>query len=261
MLVGVDQLFAVAGRHDYWDYFRGQDAVLLRGHRALVRRHRELVLLLTRNAVLAAQVFGGLQHPARHRVVPAAGRRAAPSQPVVHLDTAAGATPAHIGGIEGDVAHAFATAGDDQVVVAAGHLQARLDHRLQARPAAAVDLHARNRHRQAGIQRHDASDRGGLAAGVAVPQDDVLHRVGRQPGSVEQPLEGRDAEVNGTEGLEHSAVAADRRPHGFTDDGLAHYCPSRSSGRADAKAPQLWLKWLLLRLLALISRLKDAGRR
>ena len=90
-----------------------------------------------------------------------------------------------------------AAAGDDEVVVAVAHLQAGLDHRLQARPAAAVDLHAGNRHRQAGVQRDHASDRGRLAARIAVPENHVLHRVGRDAGPLQQPRQRGDPEVDG----------------------------------------------------------------
>src|SRR6201999_745041 len=111
--------------------FFGEDPVLLRGHRPLVRSHREFVLLLPRDVVLPPQVFRGFQHPAGHRVVPAAGGAASAGQPVVHPHTATGTAPAHIGGVEGDVAHAFRTAGDDEIVVAGTDLQARLDNGLQ----------------------------------------------------------------------------------------------------------------------------------
>ena len=158
------------------DDLLGEDAVLLRGDRPLMRRHREFVLFLPRDAVLAAQVLGGLEHAARHRVVPPARGGAAAREPVVHLDAAAGTAPAHVGGVEGDIAHALRAAGDDEIVVAAAHLQARLDDGLQTRSAAPVDLHTGNGDRQAGVQRDHATDRRRLAVGIAVPEDHVLHR-------------------------------------------------------------------------------------
>src|SRR5262249_4233067 len=153
---------------------------------------------------------------ARHRVVATTGGGAATGQPGMHADTTTGTTPAHIGGGEGDVAHAFAAAGDDEVIVAGAHLQARLDHRLQTRTAAAVDLHAGNRHRQTGIQCHHTPNRRRLAAGIAVPENDVLHCLAGDSGSVQQTTQGGDAEVDGGLRLEHSAVPADRCAYRFT---------------------------------------------
>ncbi len=196
VLVGVDHLLATAAAHGDRNDLLGQNAVLLRGHRTLVRRHRELVLFLTRDVVLAAQVLRGLQHAAGHRVVAAAGGGASARQPVVHLHATAGTAPAHVGGIEGDVAHALRAAGNHEIVVAGMDLQARLDDRLQARAAAAVDLHAGHRHRQSGIKADDASDRRGLAVGIAVAENDILHRFGRDAGAVEQPGERGHAELN-----------------------------------------------------------------
>ena len=221
MFVGVDQLLALAGADGDGNDLLGEDAVLLRGDRPLMRRHRQLVLLLPGDRVLPAQVLCGLQHAAGHRVVAPARGGASAGQCVVHLDAGSGSAPTHIRRIEGDVAHALGTARDDEIVVAVGNLQARLDHGLQTRAAPPVDLHAWHGHRQAGVQRDDAADRGCLAARIAVAENDVLHCGGLDPGAVEQPLECRDAEVHRGQRLEHAAVAADRRAYRFTDDGLA----------------------------------------
>ena len=221
VLVGVDHLLAPAAAHGDRDDLFGQDAVLLRGHRTLVRRHRQFVLLLTRDAVLAAQILRGLQHAAGHRIVATTGGGAAARQSVVHLYAAAGTAPAHVGGVERDVAHALRAAGDDEIVVTGGDLQTCLDDRLQARSAATVYLHAGHRHRQTRIECDHASDRRRLAVGIAVPEDDILHRFGRNAGALEQPVERGDPEVDGGQRLEHSAVAADRRPNRFADHGFA----------------------------------------
>src|SRR5271155_5950116 len=118
MLVGVDQFLATAAAHGDRNDFLGQDAVLLRSHGTLVRCHRELVLLAARDAVLAAQVFRGLHHPARHRIVPTTGGATPARQPIVYPHAAAGTAPSHIGGVERHVAHAFGSAGDDEIIVA-----------------------------------------------------------------------------------------------------------------------------------------------
>ena len=103
-----------------------------------------------------------------------------------------------------------------------GNLQAGLDDGLQSRSAAAVDLHAGNRHRQAGVQRHHTTDCGCLAVGVAMSEDHVAHHLGRDSGPVEQPLQRGDREVDGGQRFEHAAIAPDRRPQGFADNNFAH---------------------------------------
>ena len=90
-----------------------------------------------------------------------------------------------------------APARDHNVVVAVGNLQCRLDDGLQSRPAAAVDLHAGNGHRQSGVQRHHAPDRGCLAAGIAVAEDDVLNGGRFDSGALQQTLQRGDPEVDG----------------------------------------------------------------
>src|SRR5438445_13026354 len=120
MLIGVDHLLALAGTHRDRNDLLGEDPVLLRGNRALVRRDRDLVRLVAGDAVLPAQVLRGLQHAARHRIVTTTGGGTAAREAVVHLDTATGATPAHVGRVERDVAHALGATGDHNVVVSVG---------------------------------------------------------------------------------------------------------------------------------------------
>src|ERR1700751_785084 len=59
-----------------------------------------------------------------------------------------------------------------------------------------------------------------------MPEDDILHRFGRDAGPLEQPGEGGNAEVDGGLRLEHSAVTTDRRANRFADHGFAsaHRC-------------------------------------
>src|ERR1700733_7791225 len=226
MLIGVDQLLASAGAHRNRNDLLGQNAILLRRHRPLVRRHREFVLLVSRDAVLPPKIFRRLQHPAGHRVMTTTGGGPSAREPVVHPHTTAGTAPAHVGGVEGDVAHALRAARDDDIAVACAHLQTRLDHRLQARPTAPVDLHTGNRHGQTGVQCDDPTDRRRLAARVAMTEDDILHQFAWDAGPFEQPGQSRNAEVDGGLRLEHPAVAADRRPNRFADHGFtrAHRC-------------------------------------
>ncbi len=222
MLVGVDDLLTSTGTHrDRHDLLR-EDAVVLRCHRPRVRVESQFVLLRAGDRVLGAQVLGGLDHAAGHRVEAAAGGGAGTDQAVVHLHPRAGAAPADIGGVERGIAHRLGAPGDDHVVVSVAHLQRGLDHGLQARPATAIDVHAGDGDGQARVECDDPADRGSLAVAVAVTEDDVPDLVGSDTRAVEQTLQCRDAEIDGGEGLEHSAVPADRGPDRFADDNFAH---------------------------------------
>ena len=75
------------------------------------------------------------------------------------------------------------------------HLHAGVEHRLQTRAAAPVDLQARHRDVEAGVERGDPSDGRGLAVGVALAEDDVVDVLGCQAGAVDQPFDDRRARV------------------------------------------------------------------
>ena len=101
VLVGVDDGVALPGRTVTGTISSANRPASLRRGGALVRAHGELVLLLARDRVLAAQVLRGLQHPAGHRVVVAAGRDPAAGQRVVQHGTPAPlGAPAHRGRVE-----------------------------------------------------------------------------------------------------------------------------------------------------------------
>jgi hypothetical protein len=76
-------------------------------------------------------------------------------------------------------------------------LQAGLNDGLQAGTTATVDLHAGDGHRQPCVQGHHTSDRGRLARGIAVAENDVLYCTGLDSGALQQTLERGDAEVDG----------------------------------------------------------------
>jgi hypothetical protein len=180
-------------------------------------------LLGAGDAVLVAQILGRLEHAARNRVVPAAGGHPAPGESVVHPNPATSSAPTHIGGVEGDVAHTLCAAGHHHVVDTGRNLHAGVDHRLQSRSAATVDLHSARRDRQSGVQGHHSAEPRRLRIGVAVPEDDVLHSHRRDPGAVKESGQRGNSEVNHAEALEHSAVAADRGSDRLTDhDGSGH---------------------------------------
>jgi hypothetical protein len=130
--------------------------------------------------------------------------------------------PAHLGGVERDVAHALGAARDHQLLPAAAHLQAGYEHRLQPGAAAPVDLHAGHRHGQARVERDDAADRGRLAVRVAVAEHHVVDGGRVEPGPLQQAAQGCLAEFRGGERLQGAAVPADRGADRFADHDLAH---------------------------------------
>ena len=144
VLVAVDAARAVLAVGDLdGDDLLGERAALVRVDRPLVGAQGELVLLLARDRVLAAEVLGRLDHPARHRVVGAAGGDAAADQAVLEHRAAGAGAPAQRGRVELGLAHALGAAGQHEVGGPGLHLHRRVDHRLQPGAAAAVDLQAR----------------------------------------------------------------------------------------------------------------------
>ena len=99
---------------------------------------------------------------------------------------------------------------------------ARVEHRLQPGAAAAVHLQARHVDREAGVERRDAAQRGGVATGVRLAEDDVVDRLGRHAGAPHQCRDHRRSQLLDRDVPEHAAEAADGGPEGLADHGLAH---------------------------------------
>ncbi len=227
VLVAVDQAFAGAPvldlhRHD----LLGEAAVLVGLDRELVRAQRELVLRFPGDPVLAAQVLGGLEHAARHGVVDAAGGHAGAHEPILEHRAARSRAPAQRDRVELRLAHALGAAGEHQVGSACLHLHTRLDHRLQPRAAAAVDLKAGHIHRQAGVERRDSSERGRLGVGVALPEQHVVDRLGRQRGSLEHGADHRRGQPRRWHVAEDPPEAPHRRPQRLADQRVSHEAPT-----------------------------------
>ena len=74
-------------------------------------------------------------------------------QAVVHASRARAATPAHVGRVVLDIAHALDAAGHDDIGRAGLHHHRGRRDRLQAAAAAAIQLHARDLDRKARLQR------------------------------------------------------------------------------------------------------------
>src|SRR5690606_38288037 len=151
---------------------------------AVVRTGRERVLLFPRDRILPAEVLGRFEHAAGNRMVLAAGSDPGPGESVVQFDPTAAHAPAHLVGVELDPAHALHTTGDDDVGDPGLHPHRGIDDRLQAGSAASVDLQTGYLHGKSGIERGDPTDRGCFAVGVALPEQDVIDLLRRNPRAV-----------------------------------------------------------------------------
>ncbi len=168
--------------------------------------------------MLAAQVLGGLEHPAGHGVVPPPGRHARAGEPVFQPRAPRPHAPAQLGGVQLDLAHALRAPRQHELGGAGLHLQAAVEHRLQGGAAAAIDLHPRNLHRQSRVQRRDAPDRGGLAVGIALSEDDVVDVLGAQSGALHYRPDHRGRERGGGHVPEHAAEASHGGAHRLAYD-------------------------------------------
>ena len=227
VLIAVDHPgAALAVGHLHGHDLLAEYARLVRGDRPLVRAEGELVLLVARNRVLAAEVLGRLDHPARHRVVDAAGGDPPADQAVLeHRATGAG-SPAQRRRVELGLAHALGAAGEHEVGGAGLNLHARLDHRLQPGAAAAVDLEAWHVDRQPRIERRHAAERGRLTVRITLTQQHVVDLVAPEARARDQLLDHGRRERRHADLPEHAAETANRRPERLADQSVAHPAPA-----------------------------------
>ena len=218
MLISVDHALAGTVGHGDRDDLLGEHATALGGDRPAVGFGRQFVLLGAGDSVLPTQVLRRLQHAAGYRVVPATSRHPTAGKTVVHPHAATARAPAHIGGVERDIAHGFHTSGDHQVVVTGRHLQTRLNDRLQSRTTTPVHLHPADRHRQSGVQGQHPADRRRFGIRIAVAHNHIVDGSRRDSGALQESGQRGDAQVHRTQRAEHPAVATDRGADRFADD-------------------------------------------
>src|SRR5215203_1866018 len=133
--------------------------------------------------------------------------------------------PPHRGRVEGRVAHRLGATGQDEVGHAGLHLHGRVQDRLQAGTAAAVDLDAGRGDRQPRVERGHPADRGRLHRGVAVAEDHVLDRLRRQTGALDERADHRRGELLDRHVPQRSTEAPDRGPQRLADDRISHGGP------------------------------------
>src|SRR5262249_2878228 len=127
-------------RHRDAHHFAIEAAFVPGGRGALVAAHRPAVGLLPGDAVLAYDRLGGFGG-ARALAIAGQGLRvgAAPVQTVVEFHVAQASTPAHVGAVVLDVAHALHAGDEHGVGHARLHLHGGVDHGLK--PGAAAPVH------------------------------------------------------------------------------------------------------------------------
>ena len=223
VLVGVDDAGGAALAHRHRHDLVGEPARVARRRGPAMAADGELVLLGARDAVVAAQVLGRLDHPAGHREVGAARGDPPAGQPVVQQHTGPAAhTPAHGGRVERRARHRLGPAREHDVRYPAPHLHRRVEDGLQARAAAAVDLQPGGGHREARVQRDDPADRGRLHRRVAVPEQDVVDGVGRDAGALDDRADDRRRQLVGRDVAQRPPEPADRGTQRLADDGVTH---------------------------------------
>ena len=225
VLVAVDDDvgLAAATRDGDRDELVGEPAGLVGGAGPLLGADRELVLLLARDVVLAAQVLGRLEHAAGDRVVLAAGGLAGADQAVHQLDAAAADAGAQAEGVVLDVGHRLDAAGDDDAAGTAGDLRRRRRGRPAGRSRSGGRAGGRVR-RCRGRRRGRRCGRwpGSRRWGSSCPGSRRRRRPRRRPVRRTSSVEGGRRQVDGGQGGECAPEATHRGAYGFTDDDVGH---------------------------------------
>ena len=138
-------------------------------------------------------------------------------------DRRSAGVPAHVRHVVLGLAHALRATGQHEVGPAGRDLHAGVQHRLETRAAASVDLQAGHRDVEARVQRRDAADRGAPRRWRTPDRRSRRRcRPDVMPVRSTSPLTTVDARVGHGHVLEHAAVTADRRAHRLADDGFRH---------------------------------------
>ena len=214
MFVGVDDDVGMPARagDGHRDELVVETSVLLGVDGACVRADRERVLRLPADPVPGPEILGGLDHAAADRVRSAAGGGTRPVEAVHQVDPALPHTGPQTERVVLDVRHRIGAAGDDEVTTARGDGRGRGQDRLQARPAATIELHAGNGLAQTGVECRDPPDGRRFTARVALAEHHVIDVVAGQPGACDQFAEQTRCQVGGG----HRGQRATHAPHGRT---------------------------------------------
>ena len=173
VLVRVEDRFSPAGFQRHCHNLGLEAALGDRVRRALMRLHRQFVLLQAGNLMAFSQVFRGLTHvDIVERVVQGGGHH------VDHAGVAHSRAPAHPRRQIASAAHAFRPAGDGDVGVTEGDRLGGGDDRLKTGAAQPVQSQGWRVLGDTGVERGDAGQVHVLRLGVDdVAEDNMLHLV------------------------------------------------------------------------------------
>ena len=208
----------------HWCDLGLQACIFLCHQRIALRAPGHLVLRLARDAEICGHVLGGFGHAVHaigllHQPVDKA-----PADGGVVDRIAAAKSAVHLGHNEGGAAHALDAAGNHQAGLARADCPRRRAHRVQARPAQAVDGGTGHLNRQAGEQRghvrHIAVVLPGL---VGAAKQYVAHSTPINPRVAgHQRLERDGTEVVGSHAAQRASVATKRGADGVANKSLFH---------------------------------------
>ena len=152
---------------------------------------------------------------------PAVTRPRASASCSMHAGAAAHA-PAHRRRVERRVGHRLGAAREHDLRRAALHLHRRVEHGLQPRAAAPVDLQPGRGDGEPRVERHDPADRGRLHRGVAVAEQHVVDGGRVESGALEQRPHDGGGQLVRRDVAQCAAEAADRRAQRLADDRVTH---------------------------------------
>ena len=223
-----DDRLALSPRDRHRRYLLRQPSVRLRLRRLLLRAEREGILVLAADVVVLGDVLAGLRHGidavelAHERIdePPADGR-------VVDFRLA-GKGGLRLRHHEGRPRHAFRTAGDRQLGLPRADRARRLQDRVHAGTAQAVDRVAGDARRQAREQQRHAADIAVVLAGLRgiAPAHVVDGLPVDAPVALHQRADRHGREIVGPHGRQRAAETADGGADIVADECLGHDRPA-----------------------------------
>ena len=136
---------------------------------------------------------------------------------------ASGADPgAEAQGVVLDLGHRLGSAGHHDVRRSGGDLAGGVQHGLEPRPAATVELQPGHAGAQPCVEGRDPADRRVLAVGIAVAEHDVVDVPLLQGGTTDQLGQQAGRQVDRAEGGECAALSSDGSADGLADHDVGH---------------------------------------
>ena len=169
-----------------------------------------LIRRFARDRILLREVLRRLDHSGDHTETIHRLRAFAPAiQSIVKLHRAGARTPAHVGRVVLDVAHALDAARDHDVGRTGLDHHGSGDDGLQSAAAAAIQLHTRHLDRQARLQRRPAAHARCFAVDVRLREHDIIDARGIHRGALQHFLDHRRTQMLDCDGLQASAERTD----------------------------------------------------